>query len=132
MHHLKPLTIALGAVITAIGFLGVVAPSLLLEFGRSLQTVGSLYAVAAVRVALGLLLFCVASVSRMPKVLRVLGGAIVLAGLFTPFFGVERTQAMLTWWSGQGQVFMRASASVAVVVGLFIIYAVTSSRRAAA
>jgi hypothetical protein len=68
----------------------------------------------------------------MPRVLRVLGAAIVLAGLFTPFFGVERTQAMLTWWSGQGQVFMRASASVAVPFGLFLIYAVTSSRRAAA
>ena len=132
MHHLKPLTIVLGAVIAAIGLLGVAAPALLLEFGRSLQTVGSLYAVAAVRVAFGVLLFCVAPVSRMPKLLRVLGAAIILAGLSTPFFGVERTQAMLAWWSGQGHVFMRASASVAVVVGLFIIYAVTSPGRAAA
>ena len=132
MHHLKPLTIALGAVIVVIGLLGIAAPSLLLDFGRSLQTPGALYAVAAVRVAFGVLLFCVAPVSRVPRVLRVLGAAIILAGLFTPFFGVERTQAMLPWWSGQGQVFMRASASVALAFGLFVIYAVASSRRAAA
>jgi hypothetical protein len=41
----------LGIVVAAIGVLGVVAPSVLLEVGRSVQTTDALYIVAAVRVA---------------------------------------------------------------------------------
>jgi hypothetical protein len=108
------------------------APSVLLEFGRSLQTPSALYAVAVVRIAFGALLFWGASASRMPRMLRVIGTVIMVAGLLTPFFGVERAQAMLTWWSSHGQAFMRAWAALAVAFGLFIIYAVASPRRGAA
>jgi hypothetical protein len=40
--------------------------------------------------------------------------------------------AMLNWWSNQGQLLMRASAGIAVALGLFIVYVVTTRRRAAA
>jgi hypothetical protein len=56
VSNLLLLTTALGAAITGIGFLGIAAPWLLLEVGRSLQTLGALYVVAAVRVAFGALL----------------------------------------------------------------------------
>ena len=131
MLNLRRLTLALGAVIIAIGLVGVVAPSILLEFGRSLQTPIALYVVAAVRVAFGALLLWVASVSRRPTVLRLIGTIIVVAGLLTPFFGVERAQAMLTWWSGQGPLFMRGWAGLAVIFGLFIIHVVYPRRLAA-
>ncbi|MFI5342275.1 MAG: hypothetical protein ACHQ7N_20880, partial [Candidatus Methylomirabilales bacterium] len=57
---------------------------------------------------------------------------IIVAGLLLPVFGVERTQAMLGWFSSQGSLFMRAWASMAVIFGLFSIYVVNSPRRAAA
>jgi hypothetical protein len=120
---------ALGAVIAAIGLVGVVAPSVLLEFGRSVQTTGALYAVAGARVAIGALLFQVSSVSRMPTTLRVIGTLLVVSGLLTPFFGIERAQAMLTWWSAQGQVFMRAWSALPVTFGLFVIYALAPPHR---
>ena len=129
MHQLKLLAMAVGAVIAAIGLVGMAVPSVLLEFGRSLQTPGALYAVAVVRVAVGALLFWVGSASRMPRMLRVIGTVVMVAGLLTPFFGVERAQAMLIWWSSHGRVFMRAWAALAVAFGLFIIYAVASPRR---
>ena len=129
MHSLKLLTIALGLVIAGIGVLGVAAPSVLLEFGRSLQTNTALYVVAAVRVMFGAVLFFVAPGSRAPRVLRVLGSLIIIAGLFTPFFGIERSRAMFDWWSTQDSMFTRAWAILAVVFGLFTIYAVTSPRR---
>ena len=104
----------------------------LLDFGRLLQTTNALYMVAAVRVMFGVILLWVAPVSRTPKILRVLGVLIIVAGLFTPSFGVERSRAMLDWWSTQDLLFTRALAIVAVVFGLFIVYAVTSPRRSPA
>lgn len=122
---------AIGFIIAGIGAFGVAAPSVFLKFGRSLQTSNILYIIAAVRVIFGAVLLCVAPVSRTPKTLRVLGVLIVIAGVLTPFIGVERSRAMLDWWSIQGPLFTRAWAGVAVVFGLFIVYAVTTPRRSA-
>jgi len=131
VHVIKLLAMALGLVVAALGVLGVAAPSVLLEFGRSLQTSNALYIVAAVRVMFGVILLWVAPASRTPKILRVLGLFIIIAGVLTPFFGVERSRAMFDWWSTQGPYFTRAWAMVAVVFGLFISHAVTSPRRSA-
>jgi hypothetical protein len=128
----KLLAMALGLIVAAIGVLGVAAPSVLLEFGRSLQTTNALYIVATMRVMFGAILLWVAPVSRTPKTLRVLGVFIIIAGMFTPFFGVERPRAMFDWWSTQGSFFTQVWAIMAVVFGLFIVYAVTSPRRSAA
>ena len=129
---MKLLAMALGLVVAAIGVLGVAAPSVLLEFGQPLLTTNALYIVAAVRVMFGSILLWVAPVSRTPKILRVLGAFIIIAGVFTPFFGVERSRAMFDWWSTQGPLFTRAWPFVAVGFGLFIAYAATSPRRSAA
>ena len=129
MRALNPIAIALGALFAAMGLVGVAAPLALLEVGRSLQTPGALYAVASLRIAFGAVLLYVASVSRMPKTLRFIGTVVLIAGLLTPLFGVERVQAVLTWWTGQGRLFMRASASLAVIFGVFIIYVLVSPRR---
>jgi uncharacterized membrane protein len=119
---------ALGLIVAAIGVLGVAAPAVLLEFGRSLHTTTALYVVAALRVMFGAILLWVAPVSRTPRILRALGVFIIIAGVITPFFGVERSRAMLEWWLAQGSFFARAWASVALLFGLFIVYAVASPR----
>jgi hypothetical protein len=132
MRSLKLLVVVLGVIIAAIGLLGVTAPSVLLEFGRSLQTPSALYVIAAVRVTFGALLLWVASASRMPRTLRVIGSVIIIAGLLTPFIGIERAQAILDWWVGQGLAFTRAWAGLAVFFGFFIVYVVASPRRVVA
>jgi hypothetical protein len=119
-------------IIAAIGVVGVASPSTLLGFARSLETPGALLVVAAVRVVFGALLWLVSPVSRMPRTLRVIGIVIIVAGLATPFFGVERSQALLNRWTSQGPIFTRAWAVIAVIFGLFIAYVVSSRRRAAA
>lgn len=129
MHTAKLLAIAMGLIIASIGVFGLAAPTVLLEFGRSLQTPGALYVVAAVRIIFGGLLLWVAPLSRAPKTLRVLGVLIVIVGMLTPFVGVERSRAMLDGWSAQSPLFTRAWMGVPVVFGLFIVYAVTTPRR---
>lgn len=121
--------IAFGAVIAAIGIVGLADPVLLLDATSFMQTSVGLYIAAAFRVVFGVVLIWIAATSRMPRTLRILGAFIVLAGIIAPFIGVERVRAIVEWWSAQGVVFMRTWATVAVIFGIFIIYAVTPRRR---
>lgn len=121
--------IAFGAVIAAIGIVGLADPVLLLDATSFMQTSVGLYIAAAFRVVFGVVLIWIAATSRMPRTLRILGAFIVLAGVITPFVGVERVHAIVEWWSAQGVVFMRTWATVAVIFGIFIIYTVTPRRR---
>lgn len=131
---MRPLnvTVALiGVVIATVGVVGVLAPSLLLDLGRSLLSSNGLYAVAGIRVAFGALLVLVAPLSRAPRTLRVIGAVIILNGLVTPFFGVERSEALLDWFSMRGDSFVRAMALFAIAFGAFVVYAVSPRRHSA-
>jgi hypothetical protein len=64
----------------------------------------------------------------MPKTLRVIGALIVLIGLITPLFGVERARLVLDWWVAQGTTFMRLWALFPVAFGIFLIHAIVGAR----
>ena len=117
------LAMALGFIVTAVGVLGLAAPSVLQEFGRSMQSPAGLYVIAAARVVFGAILLWAAPNSRTPRILVVLGILIVLAGLAMPFLGVDRSRSLFDWWSTQGSFFARAWPFVAIGFGLFIAYA---------
>jgi hypothetical protein len=130
----RPLNAAvaiIGAVIAGVGVVGVLAPALLLDLGRSLLSSNGLYGVAAIRVAFGVLLLLVASLSRMPRTLRVIGVIIILNGLVTPFFGVERSEDLLNWFSMRGPAFVRVMALLAIAFGAFVVYVVSPRRQPA-
>ena len=132
MKLAKLLATVMAALIAAIGVVGVAFPSVLLEFGQSLQTPSALLVAAVIRIIFGAVLVWVASAARMPRTLRVIGFLVIVAGVLTPLFGVERFQAVLSWFSSQGPLLMRAWASTAVIFGLFVAYVVNSPRRTAA
>ena len=124
------LAFVIGLIVAAIGILGMAAPAVLLELARFAETPVGLYIVAAIRIAFGLVLIRVAATSRAPKTLRLLGAFILLAGIITPFLGVERARAIADWWFAQGTAFIRSWAALAVIFGLFISYAVAPRRQA--
>jgi hypothetical protein len=126
------LAAVLGLAIAVLGVVGIAAPSVLLELGQSLQTPSALYIVAAVRIMFGVVLVWAAPGSRLPGTVHVIGIIIIVAGLLTPLFGLEFAQAMLTWLSSHGPLFMRAWASLAVAFGGFVVYAVAPPRPAPA
>jgi hypothetical protein len=128
---MRLLAAAMGMVIAVIGIVGIASPSDLIAFGRALQTPGALYIVTAIRVIFGAILLWIASGSRMPITLRIIGILIIVASLFAAVFGLEHSQALLDLWSSRDPSFMRTWAAAAVVFGLFIAYAVGSSRRGA-
>ena len=125
---MRVLVTVVGAIALGIGLLGVGAPEVLLDFGRSLQTPAALYIIGALRVGLGLVLIRAAAVSRTPVTFRVLGAFLMVMGVLTPLFGLERTRALLEWWSTHGTASLRAGAGIAAAFGLFIILAMTPRR----
>jgi hypothetical protein len=131
MPALNVVVMIMGLAVAGLGLIGLAAPSVLLDFGRSLLTESGLYAVAAVRVVFGLLLVFAARNSRMPQTLRVIGSVIILAGVLTPLFGVTRSAAMFDWLSLQGAAFIRVIALVAIAIGAFVVYAIAPRRRSA-
>src|SRR5207245_10282738 len=80
------LALLVGLFIGAIGMCGVAAPHGLLTAVRFVLTPRGLYLLAAVRVVFGVILVLVAPSSRAPRVLRLLGFILLVAGLTPPFF----------------------------------------------
>ena len=110
--------------IAAMGVFGLVAPDRLVGFIRSRQTTAGLYFATALRLVLGVALFFAASSSKAPDFLQVVGVVIIVTGLATPFFGIERFRKLLDWWSTLGSGFIRAWACFLLVLSLLLVYAV--------
>ena len=131
---MKTLAFVLTLVIMAVGAVGVVVPSGLVWIAEHSVTSGAFYLIATVRVAFGLVLISVASVSRAPKTLRVLGYLILIAGIATALTGVvamERARALIEWWLQQGSGVVRLAGVVLLALGGFVAYACAPARRAA-
>jgi hypothetical protein len=115
--------------IMCVGVTGIFMPDTLMAVGRYVVTPNGLYAVAALRVGIGLVLMFVARISRAPRTLRTLGAVVFVAGLATPLFGVDRARAVLDWEATQGTALIRIGAVLAVLAGGFLAFAVAADRR---
>ena len=106
---------ALGIIV--IGVVGAVAPDRLIAIAQYVLTPVGLYAIAALRVVMGLVLILVAPVSRAPRALRIIGGVILVAGLATPVFGLDRSRAVADWAATQSTVLLRGVGGLIVAIG---------------
>lgn len=122
MKVVNSLVAPVGLVVAALGLTGVVSPPTLFAIAKSLLTANGLYAIAALRLAIGAVFFLAAPASRMPKTLRALGVLVFVSGIVTALVGVERAVGMLDWFAGQGPAFMRAMAALALAFGAFVVY----------
>jgi hypothetical protein len=130
----KTLAFVIGLCIAAVGAVGIVAPFGLVWIGERFATPKEWYALGAVRVTFGLLLFSVAKTSRAPRTLRAVACVPLLAGLgalATPLVGLERARAAIEWWSQRGTGVVRLSAIPLLALGGFVAYACAPARRAA-
>jgi archaellum biogenesis protein FlaJ (TadC family) len=130
----KNLAFVVALLILAFGSVGILVPSDLVWIAQHSVTSGAFYVIATVRVAFGLVLISVASVSRAPKTLRVLGYLILIAGITTALTGlvaIERARAIIEWWLQQGSGVGRLTAVLVLALGGFVAYACAPARRAA-
>jgi hypothetical protein len=130
----KNLAFVVALLILAIGVVGILVPSSLVWIAQHSVTSDAFYVIATERVALGLVLLSVASVSRAPTALRVLGYLVVMAGItraLTGLVAMERARAIIEWWLQQGSGVIRLTSIVLVAFGGFVAYACAPARRAA-
>ena len=128
---MRSLALLVALFIMAVGMAGLFAPDRLMTVGRYVVPPVGLYAIAALRVGIGLVLILVAPISRAPKTLRAFGAIALVAGLTTPLFGVERARAIVNWEATQGTALLRVGAGLALALGGFIAFALAACRRPA-
>ena len=116
------LGLAIGALVILVSALSFAVPDLRLALEESVLTPTGLYAIAGVRIAIGLVFVFAAPASRAPRTLRVLGLVVVIAGLSTPWFGVDRARAVVNWLASAGPLLMRLDAVVGMALGGFLVY----------
>jgi hypothetical protein len=128
----KTLAFVFGLCIIAVGAVGIIAPSGVAWIAQHFVTSVSFYVLAAVRIAFGLILISVASASRAPKALRVLGYIILVLGITTGLTGlvaIERARVTIEWWLQQGPGLVRLTSVFILALGGFVAYACAPGRR---
>ena len=125
------LGLVIGALVILVSAISFAVPDLRLSLERSAMTPTGLYAIAALRIAIGLVFVFAAPASQAPRTLRVLGVIVIIAGLSTPSFGVARAQAVVNWLASAGPLLMRLDACVGMAMGGFLVYAFRAPTRRA-
>jgi len=127
----KTLAFVFGLCISAVGAVGILAPSGLVWLAQHFVTPGAFYVIATVRIAFGLILISVASASRAPKALRVLGYVILILGITTALTGlvaIERARGTIEWWLQQGSGVFRLTGVLVLALGGFVAHACAPTR----
>ena len=128
---MRLLGLVIGALIIFASAISFAVPDLKLSVERSAMTPTGLYAMAVLRIAIGLVFVFAAPASRAPRTLRVLGLVVIIAGLTTPWFGVTRARATLNWVASAGPLLMRLDACVGMAMGGFLVYVFRAPTRRA-
>jgi len=125
------LGLVIGALVILASAIGFAVPDLRLSLERSVITPAGLYAIAGLRIAIGLVLVFAAPASRAPRAVRVLGLIVIIAGLLTPWFGVARAQAVVNRMASAGPLPMRLAALIGMALGGFLVYVFRTPTRGA-
>lgn len=125
--RITALLVALFTIVIGIG--GIMSPESGTEIRRLyFATPVRLYAAAALRIAMGLVVILSAAASRAPKTLRALGALMCMQGLSATLLGPEHARTVLEWEARQGPALLRAGAAVALAAGGFMAFALTGQR----
>ena len=126
---MKAAAVTVGVLIAVVGLIGLASPGWLLGTASSLISPAALYAVAAIRLLFGIVLLAAARKSLAPIFLRILGALILVNGIVTLFLGVDRAHSLVDWASTQSPGIVRLFAGLALVIGVFVAYAVVGGRK---
>jgi hypothetical protein len=115
-----------GAFTIVVGITGLISPDSLTTARRLyFATTAGLYAAAAARVAMGVVVILCAPSSRAPRILRGLGAVMCMQALAAALLGSDRARAVLEWETIQGPAVLRVGAAVALAAGVFVAFAVS-------
>jgi len=123
------LALGIGVLLIIQGLLGILSPDVFVSVVRLFQSLPMIYVAAALRIAIGIVLFCAVTGSRFPMFLRIFGVLILIGGSITPFVGVQFAHTILTLWSSRGPWLVRLFALASLARGLMTSYAVFPKRQ---
>jgi hypothetical protein len=120
----KFLVFLFGLFAATMGALAVFAPRIANLVARQFASRAGFYAVTVIRIVFGGAMWFAAGESRMPITLRITGAIIVITGMLVALLGIGRHQRMIHWWLSTGRTIQFVWGLVALLVGLFLIYAI--------
>ena len=115
----KYLAFLVAAIFIALGVAAAVAPDLVIAASQSMVSLAGIYVAAAVRCGLGVALLLIAPSSRAPAILRIIGAALLVAGLTMPLLGLGDARARVEW-EAQHIPFFRLEGVLFVVAGVVL------------
>lgn len=118
------LVMIFGLLLIAMGLTAMISPGLLLRYSDQFLTQTGLYAAMIIRLVMGVVLILAAPETRVPQALTVFGVIIFISGVITPLIGLERARRMVAYITSKPLTFQRVWASMALAIGLFLIWAV--------
>lgn len=121
---MKIIVFAVSLLIAGLGAQGIIAPEKWRSLASRFDNSPGLYAAATFRVLFGLALLYAGPDTIAPLFFRILGIFTVSAGLVLFFIGLERFHRIMNWWSAQHPAFYRGFAIFALLLGIFLAYAV--------
>lgn len=107
-----------------IGVFGLMSPAGLNPLVSRFRSNTGFWTAIVLRLVFGVALLRVAPASRAPAVLQALGVLMTASAVALPLLGLSRFQAILSWWSRQSPVFVRAWSAAAVMMGAFLLWSV--------
>jgi hypothetical protein len=108
-----------------IGIYGLASPTGMRSFVSRFGSKAGFWTAVVLRLVFGVALWRVAPVSRMPAVLEVLGVLSSASAIALLLLGAPRLQVLVSWWSRQSGVVVRAWSAAAVALGASILWSVT-------
>jgi hypothetical protein len=113
-----------GLLIAAAGAVGMVSPQQLIALVARFRSRRGLLVMAAIRIAIGAVLWLAAPGSRAPGFLHGFGALAMARGALTPFFGVEAFRQILDWWSRRRIGVLRIWCGAVLALGLSLVWSV--------
>jgi hypothetical protein len=110
---------AVAGVFIVLGVAAAVLPESVIASSRYLVSPVGILAAAALRVGIGAALLFVAQGSRAPAILRIIGAALLVAGLTFPVFGVDNAKTRIEW-EAEHMMFLRLEGVLFAWAGLVV------------
>lgn len=113
-----------GSVIAGFGAVGVVRPAVLIDALAKMPSARpTIYAIAAARVTVGLILVLGAPSTAAPEVIRFLGVLSLLRAFMVLVIGVDRVRSLIDWFGSRSDLVLRTLFLGAGALGAFLVWA---------
>jgi hypothetical protein len=106
-------------IIIVLGVAAAATPGSVIAASQFMVSLAGIYFAAALRCGLGIALLVVARRSRAPAILRLMGAALLIAGLTMPLLGVESAKARIEW-EADHMMFFRLEGVIFVWAGVVV------------